>query len=134
MRQPQLEEPLESYSAQEMEDWVLVRTSADVGWRCENMKYRRNRWIRQLRTGTSHLVPGGRWLLVGCDDGSVTIYDLDASILLGRPLILPDGEDEPQPVRHIAIDIDAQKQSSNLTFTMVLLPCMQYRKPYHTGA
>jgi hypothetical protein len=98
------------------------------------MKYRRNRWIRQLRTGTSYLVPGGRWLQVGCDDGSMTTYDLDTSILLGRPLILSDGEDELQPVRHIAIDIDPPKQSPNLTFTIVLLPCMQYRKSYHTGA
>lgn len=54
--------------------------------------------------------------------------------LWGRPLILLDGGDEPQPVRHIAININLQKQSPNLKFTIVLLPCMQYCNSYHTGA
>ena len=33
-----------------------------------------------------------------------------------------------------AIDIDSQKQSPNLKFTIVLVLCMQYCKSYHTGA
>ena len=67
-----------------MERWVLVRRSADVGWRREDMNYSRNRWVSQWYVSTAILVPGGRWLLVGCVDGSMTTYDLDAATLTGR--------------------------------------------------
>ncbi|KAF8959736.1 hypothetical protein BDZ97DRAFT_2042290 [Flammula alnicola] len=70
------------------------------------------------------LVPGGRWLLVGGWDGSVTTYDLDASTVTGRPLITRDDQDERKPVQDMAINIDSPKQSHNLTFTMTLSPAV----------
>jgi len=128
-----LEEPLESYSALELERWVLLRRSADVGWGCENTKFSRNRWVsKNLEVWGSCIVPGGRWLLVGSMDGSVETYDLDASILTGKPLIPRGEQDEPQPVHYIAIDIDSQKQSPTLTFNMALLAYLQYSKSWIT--
>jgi len=120
MHSVRLEEPLDSYSAQELERWVLVRRSADVGWRREDMKCSRNRWVTQKDIGCTYLVPGGRWLLVGGLDGSVTAYDLDASSITGRPLTPPDDQDKRQPICRIVIDIDSPDQSPNLTFTMAL--------------
>ncbi|KAF8804487.1 hypothetical protein BYT27DRAFT_6689902 [Phlegmacium glaucopus] len=127
MRLARLEEPLNSYSAQELERWVLVRRSADVGWTCMDLKFSRKRWIKHQVVGSSYLVPGGRWLLVGGRDSSVTTYDLDASIALGMPLI-PRDDQERQPVIHIAVDIDSPKQSPNLTFTMALSPSFHFSK------
>ena len=112
-----LEGPLESYSAEELERWVLVRRSADVGWRSEGTKFTRNRLVSQSDSQSSYFVPGGRWLLVGSLDGSMTVYDLDAATISGRPLIAPDDQ---LPIHYIAIDIDSPKQSPNLTFTMAL--------------
>jgi len=128
MQSARLEEPLDSYSAAELERWVLVRRSADVGWRCENTKFSRNRWVSKKEVAGSCIVPGGRWLLVGDANGSVETYDLDASILTGKPLIPRDEQDEPQPIHYITIDIDSQKQSPTLTFTMAFLACVQHSK------
>jgi len=124
IRPPRLEEPLESYSAEDMERWVSVRRSADAGWKCEDLKLARSRWINHPGVGASCIVPGGRWLLVGdryC--GSVTTYDLDASTLTRRPLIPRDDQDM-YPVGYIVINVDSEQQSSNLTFTMALSPVM----------
>jgi hypothetical protein len=132
MRSARLEEPLDSYSAPELERWVLMRRSADVGWRCEHTKFSRNRWVSQANVAGTCLVPGGRWLLVGGEDGGVTTYDLDSPTMMGRSLIMRNDQDEPQPIHRIAIDIDLPKQSPNLTFTMALSPAVQFSKPCRT--
>lgn len=118
-----LEGKSSSYSAEELEQWVLLRRSADAGWKRREVKFTRKHWISRKEVGVTYIdgaciVPGGRWLLVGGGDGSVTTYDLDASILKGSLLISPD-EDE-QPVHHMAIEMDYSKETSNLTFTMAL--------------
>jgi hypothetical protein len=87
------------------------------------MKYRQNRWIERWNSSTGYLVPGGRWFLIGGEDGSMTTYDLDATVITGTPLIPRDEQDEP--VRYMSIDMDLPKKSPNLTFNMVVLPCMQ---------
>lgn len=116
-----LETPLESYSAEDLERWVLVRRSADVGWRSDNLKPVRSRWINYRGVGCAHIVPGGRWLLVGdARRGSVIVYDLDApQLVTGKPLIPPDEQDD-QAVHRIAFAVDSQ--SSTLSFTMALSP------------
>ena len=125
MRLARLEKPLDSYSAAELERWVLVRRSADIGWRREDMKYSRNRWVSQWHVSSAFLVPGGRWLLVGCVDGSMTTYDLDAATLTGRQLIPRDDQCEP---KLLSIDIDSPNQSPDLTFTMAVSPTRHIRK------
>ena len=120
-----LEESLYSYSAEELERWVLLRRSADVGWISEDVKFTRKRQISLQDIGMDHvgevfLVPGGRWLLVGGLDGSVVACDIDASTLRVTPLIPPD--EDRQWVEFIAIDMKPAKQCSNLTFTMALSP------------
>lgn len=90
------------------------------------MKFSRNRWIKQKDISGTYLVPGGRWLLVGGRDGSVTAYDLDASTITGRPLIPRDDQEKPQPVHHISIDVDSPNQTSNLTFTMALSAAVHF--------
>ena len=45
--------------------------------------------IPKTSVASIHLVPGGRWLLVGCRDGSVWYYDLD--------LVCSTDLDSPQP-------------------------------------
>ena len=86
------------------------------------MKFTRNIWISQENVGCTCLVPGGRWLLVGGEDGAMTTYDLDSPTMTRRTLITQDDRDEPLPIHCIAIDIDPPKQSPSLTFTMALQP------------
>ena len=100
---------------------MLLRRSADVGWRSEGTNFIRDRWVSQSDIESSYFVPGGRWLLVGALDGSMTAYDLDATTIQGRPLIAPNHQ---VAIHYIAIDIDSPKQSPNLTFTMALSPLM----------
>jgi hypothetical protein len=119
---PRLDEPLESYSAQDLEHWVLLRRSADVGWKRKDLQLTQRHWLRQQAIGTVCIVPGGRWLLVGdAHSCSVTVYDMDAPALTGRVLI-PQNDEDTQPVEHIVIEVDSEQQSSCLTFTMALSP------------
>ena len=97
-----------------------MRRSADLGWKCEDMKFTRKFWINQENVGSSCLVPGGRWFFVGGEDGTMTTYDLDSPTMTGRPLITQDDRDEPEPIHRIAIDIDSPEQSPSPTFTMAL--------------
>jgi hypothetical protein len=102
IRSPCLEEPPESYSAQDLECWVLVRRSADVGWKRNDVKITQTRYPSECPSviGAMCLVPGGQWLLVGdARHGSVTVYDLNMSTLAGRLLIPPDSEGA-HPVGH----------------------------------
>lgn len=124
-----LDEPLDSYSAQELEQLVL---SADIGWRSQNVKFTRNRWIRRRGVTATYLFPGSRWLLAGNQYGAITVYDLGASAITERPLIPRDDQNEPQAIHHIVIEVDPPKQSPNLTFTMALSTAMHYGKPYST--
>jgi hypothetical protein len=96
------------------------------------MKFSRNRWVSQQDVGGICLVPGGRWLLIGNENGEMITYDLDSPTLTGRSLIMRDDQDEPQPIHRIAIDIDSPKQSPNLTFTMALSSVALYSKPCRT--
>ena len=89
------------------------------------MKYSHNHLVRQWHVSSAFLVPGGRWLLVGCTDGSMTTYDLDASTLTGRQLIPRNDQCEPH---FVSIDIDSLKQSPNLTFTMTVSPKQHFRE------
>lgn len=123
---PRLDEPLESYSVPELEQWVLLRRSADVGWKSEDIKLTRSRWVKQEEIGGTCIIPGGRWLLVG-SYGSVTVYDLDASNLVERPLILQDAQHK-QRIDRMAIEIDSEQQSPYLTFTLALSPAFYHGK------
>ena len=125
VRMARLEEPLYSCSAEELERWVLLRRSADVGWMSEDVKFTQKRRINRRDVGKGlvggvFLVPGGRWLLIGGVDGSVAACDIDASTLRVIPLILPD--EHRQCVIFIVIDMKSAKQCPNLTFTMALSP------------
>ena len=91
------------------------------------MKYSRNRWASQWQITTAFLVPGGRWLVVGCVDGSMMTYDLDPATLTGRQSIPRDGEPNL-----VSIDIDSPKQSPNLTFTMAVSPKQHFRELHNT--
>ena len=125
LRRPRLEGPLESYSSEDLERWVLLRRSADIGWKSEDVKFTRTRQIRRAHTWGSLIVPGGRWLLVGGKDGSLTTYDLEAPTLEGD--LLTPGGDHEEPAQRIAIDMDSGKRDSHLTFTLTASPAL------HTG-
>lgn len=115
-----LEEPLESYSAADLEQWVLIRRSADLGWKRSDLKYTRKRKIDNPPVGGVFIVPGGRWLLVGDQEGSMLVYDLDASSITKTVLIPQDPE--KQPIDLVAIDIHPETPGQNLTFTMAVSP------------
>ncbi|KAG6880814.1 hypothetical protein C0993_004234, partial [Termitomyces sp. T159_Od127] len=65
-----MEEPLESYSCEELEHWVLERRGADQEWALPGRSVR-ERTIDMEITSPLVVVPGGRWLLCGMSDGSV---------------------------------------------------------------
>ncbi|RDB18600.1 hypothetical protein Hypma_014707 [Hypsizygus marmoreus] len=116
-----LEEPLESYSAAELERWVLLRISADLGWNSRDTKLTRiHRFKQKVVTGI-FLVPGGRWLLAGLEDGTVLAYDLDAATITPKPLIQPKAKQHPVYYMSMSRDLS----SPNLTFTLSLSPCLQ---------
>jgi hypothetical protein len=80
----------------------------------------RTRWIHHRNVRGACLVPGGRWLLLGGSEGTVTSYDLDAPTLRGRLLVKLEGGPHQQPIDHICVDID--ELSPTLAFTMATTP------------
>jgi len=120
MRVAHLEELLDSYSAQELEQLVLGGVLTLVG---------------NARTRSSAGIDGyGRRMLQPLiffqeADGAVTVYDLDASTITARLLIPRDDQNEPQAIHHIVIEVDPPKQSPSLTFTMVLSTVVHHSKP-----
>ena len=73
-----LEQPLNSYSAQELEHWVLVRRSADISWKWKNMKFSRNR--RKNNLLTSRLPWLCRQLFITVSSTILAVeYDLSSS-------------------------------------------------------
>ena len=89
----------------------------EAAWLALDMKFTRIIWINLENVGSSCLVPGGRWLLVGGEDGTMKTYDPDSPTMTRRPLITQDDQDEPDPIHHIAIDTDSLERP---TFTMAL--------------
>ncbi|GLB35517.1 hypothetical protein LshimejAT787_0210820 [Lyophyllum shimeji] len=122
---PRLESPLAAFSASDLERWVTQRISADAGWKSSNTtKPTRTRYIRDHTASGVCLVPGGRWLLVGSDDGSVAAYDLDRDSATldddGRFLFqLPDRRE----VNYICVDVD--EDAPSLAFNVALSPAWQ---------
>lgn len=81
------EEPLEKYSAGELERWVSRRCWALVPWNsfyCNVFRYPLHD-IGDRPLSNRSIVPGGRWLLV-LKHGEVYAIDLNSSRLEGRPL------------------------------------------------
>lgn len=64
------------------------------------------------------LVPGGRWLLIAAESGSVYYYDLESPDCLRSTLILPDVQWETQETVHMSIFLD--ENSDYLAFTLLL--------------
>lgn len=119
IHQSRLEESLDSYSAADLEQWILLRKSADLGWRREDLNYTRIRKIEDPVFGGMFLIPGGRWLLVGGRRGSMLAYDLNASPITKTALI-PEDLDK-QFIDFIAID-RLETPGQNFTFNMAVSP------------
>ncbi|RDB15300.1 hypothetical protein Hypma_004715 [Hypsizygus marmoreus] len=114
------EEPLDCYSAVELERYVLRRASADLAWKAEHPKPTRSCSIHHPWDRLC-LVPGGRWLLTGSKTpSSVLVYDLDLPDPTPSILLEEAGLYEPQEVGNICVDLD--DQAPTLTFNMALSP------------
>lgn len=129
IRPPRLEEPLELYSAADLEQWVLRRRSANLGWKRPDTPYTRIREIESKDVGGVYIVPGGRWLLVGDQGGSLLAYDLDAPLITKNVIIPQDAENQQAEV--IAIDVEPETQGQNLAFTVAVSPTLPSSELLH---
>ncbi|KAG6881856.1 hypothetical protein C0993_012637, partial [Termitomyces sp. T159_Od127] len=117
--QPTMEEPLESYSCEELEHWVLERRGADQEWALPGRSVRERTISVASITSPLFLVPGGRWLLRSMPDGSVMCHDLDHHEI--RSSILIPSRDHPSETSwRLAIDID--HAAPRLKFNLVTYP------------
>ncbi|TFK72870.1 hypothetical protein BDN72DRAFT_876262 [Pluteus cervinus] len=117
-----LEQPVESYSSDELEYILLRRKNAEV--RYERAANGSGLELRQRTLPVStlsyldcvRLVPGGRWLLISTRHGSVKYYDLSTQDHIGRILI---------PRRYIKskswMSIDVDMNSPTLQFNLALI-------------
>ncbi|KAG6896052.1 hypothetical protein C0992_010668 [Termitomyces sp. T32_za158] len=116
---PTMEEPLESYSCDELENWVLKRRGADHEWKLSGRSVR-ERTISVETPSPLLVVPGGRWLLRILYDGSVVCYDLDQQEIRSSILIPPRDNFSDVTLYRLAIDID--NAAPKLTFNLVSYP------------
>lgn len=71
--------PFDTLQTNELRAWIRKRLIVDEIWLAPHARpHIRTIDVRGLRTATLKLVPGARWLLMGCKDGSVRYYDLDS--------------------------------------------------------
>ncbi|KAF8885530.1 hypothetical protein BD779DRAFT_1673694 [Infundibulicybe gibba] len=114
---PGPEECLDAYTDLELEQWLVSRTRAESGW-SSGARHQ----LREVPRSTliyGHkvlLVPGGRWLLAGPAEGTVIVYDLEASEAKTKDLIT--GLDPTLDCCRAAIHID--KSSPGLKFNVAL--------------
>lgn len=97
---------------------MLLRRSADLGWKREDLKYTRTRMIEHDDVCVTQIVPGGRWLLAGDYQGNLVAYDLHASPITKTSLIPRGG----QPISFMVIDIDPESRLENLAFNLAISP------------
>ncbi|KAF7773461.1 hypothetical protein Agabi119p4_5628 [Agaricus bisporus var. burnettii] len=119
-RNPAPEEPVEAYSAEELERWLLSRLSVELGWRNEEQEPTRYRPIKCATPAAFHLVEGGRWLLVPDAEGigRVSVYDLDKKNPSMAHLIEPMHKLDANRTLLMAVDI--ARSAKTLTFNLLL--------------
>lgn len=88
-RHHQLDRPLPSHTADELEDMVCKVIRLEKNWTNSSPKPTRIRQMECSAAYVSCLVPGGRWLLVGGRQGNgvVMCHDLASPVITGRPLL-----------------------------------------------
>lgn len=116
-----LEEPLESYSASELEQWLLRRWSVEDGWKSANQFPARTRPIPHDQPYlTTLLMSGGRWLLTStAGSGSVTVYDLDGPQIKNKLLITAHEDLDDVDIQNMAFC--AVDQNPKLAFDLALI-------------
>jgi len=116
------DEPLTSYTAEELEDWVIRRS-----WVTRNLKYETGfdspHRVIKVRLGTyERLVPGGRWLLWARRADSqfkLSYIDLDSKALETTVLVtIGKSEGECDPVNDVEFWI--VPEAPTLTLRVVL--------------
>ncbi|KAF9442604.1 hypothetical protein P691DRAFT_779311 [Macrolepiota fuliginosa MF-IS2] len=80
-----LEEPLDSYTGKELEDWTLRRCRVQSAWSSPNLRFTRRTMQGLISPPT--LLPGGRWLLSIHEGGRLLATDLDARVLESKTLV-----------------------------------------------
>ncbi|KAF8186783.1 hypothetical protein BJ912DRAFT_452300 [Pholiota molesta] len=113
-----LDQPIELYTAQELEYLVLRRYSAEI--------FRKMGFYPPLQRSLNHnyqfdhvtLVNGGRWLLLAYTTGSVAYYDLDAQEPMKRVLI---SEQSEICSAYVIVDIDIDNESASLSFNLAMV-------------
>lgn len=117
---PRIEDTLEAYSSTELEQWTLTRRSADLSWQHHNATPTRIRRIKSESIAHAIedflILPGGRWLLLGDQKGTVIYYDLDLPDMPERFLIKPEDPHFQQRIRHFRVSID--EREPRLTFIL----------------
>ncbi|KAG6829162.1 hypothetical protein H0H92_005506 [Tricholoma furcatifolium] len=111
---PAIEEPLQSYSSEELEKWVLNRRSAELAWGLDG-QIPRERKLEIPPVCPWVLVPGGRWLLAVMHTGALNSYDLDQENIVSTQLTLP--HNPPRFMYGISIDM---MLTATLSFNLVL--------------
>ncbi|TFK72853.1 hypothetical protein BDN72DRAFT_855220 [Pluteus cervinus] len=116
-----LEQPIEAYSSDELEYFLLRRKKTEVGYEraANGSGFELRRRILPVSTNSTYdcarLVPGGRWLLISTRHGSVKYYDLSTQDPTGRLLI---------PKRYIRstswMCVDVDMNSPTLRFNLAL--------------
>jgi hypothetical protein len=107
---PLLEEPVENYTSEELEEKIITRARISQRWR--KLDPARFQW-RNIDVGYPYQsfyelqwLPGGRWLLINLD-GIVSILDLDMPKPTREPLL--DASNSADPLTNSAIWIDPTK-------------------------
>ncbi len=109
------------YNACELESTILQWKSIKASWaRSDSLvANQRHFFISRKAFYSSHLIEGGRWLLVGTTFGSVMYFDLDAQDISGVTLV-PTSFTESSRVE-IRIAIDMISDCEYLTFNLAIL-------------
>ena len=123
-RQLWLEKPLDRYTTPELQHLVLRWRSIRTGWVANQLTTplcQQQHFLSEQSTphiSCVYLVEGGRWLLVGTQDGAIQYYDLNANNIFATTLIPSLFSGRRTDVR-ISVDMDASAES--LTFHLATM-------------
>ena len=113
-----LEEPINSYTTEQLQFHVCKQWSASQVWQSDEPDLARCKKIDVPSHDHMVLIKGGRWLLLGLDTGAVVAYDLDSFISRWMTIVDSEGMINLQ-ITKLVVDMD--DSAPCLTFKLAVL-------------
>jgi len=116
-----LEKPLDLYTDRELEYLILRWQSARAAGRGPMQPMELPLSIPENYLQSAHLLPGGRWLLFGTNDGSVKYHDLNSHRKISEAVTLVPSQFDQDANTTVLLSVDMDSDAEYMTFNLGIM-------------